>query len=641
LYTKIGAIIFICSVLNISTCYCIFLSESCGIFLQDFQLGSSEHGDVLQGIIETLQQKQTTRIQSLIIKNQLSQREIYPDIFRSMKVDCYLYVHINFGNDLFSTLPPFENHMQIIFYKKATFMIFVKSDPLKSLRPESRKLQLDRQYRIFVVRIKVNLHYTQQQKGKSLLAYQTYFFCSFCSLGLIRLDSLNNILSLQLSSFKKSWMPDLSKHHYQVYQETHLKNQEFCRQQNLMYVYRVYGKCSHHQILSQLIVFASGGNFTLKIISGVRYNYLKIPQIFDNLRSLNNYWSIVLKHYEYRSIIHCFNLRRVSVAETSMWTKYVPMKVWCLVGLCLLLPAILITSSRCHNLSIKVFVQSVIPLANSLLNIIGIIWRQSWNHKWKLLGFLELCFTILISVYENSITVSIVVPLVPKPFVTIEELYNNNYTFIVQIDSSNAIYRWLCDEYNTFKKFRVLHVNNFNWLGSWLERFFPKYQNETKYAIVGDLSKHFHFQAVTFLKEKQDTCYHMYPAEEAFYPEQVYFTFASPLAPLLSTGATRLQAHGFVQAFQAANDFKESISSVAYLRYLASKSGYNGISYRDLKNNRLLESMITLGNIKSVLYLGLILIISGGLAFVAEVTSIEIYLMMLTNSQKRQRIDSS
>jgi len=50
----------------------------------------------------------------------------------------------------------------------------------------------------------------------------------------------------------------------------------------------------------------------------------------------------------------------------------------------------------------------------------------------------------------------------------------------------------------------------------------------------------------------------------------------------------------------------------------------------DLKNNRMKENLITLGNIKSVLYIGLVLILSASETFVAEFCSREMYFLMFT-----------
>jgi len=117
----------------------IFFSETfetCGIFLQDFQKSSYKQGDVIHEILEHLWMQQIS-LTSLIIISDLSKKEIHPDSFRSMKYDCFLYVHINYGKDLFSTIPSFENSLQRALYQKALFLLFVKRDPHVMLTSES------------------------------------------------------------------------------------------------------------------------------------------------------------------------------------------------------------------------------------------------------------------------------------------------------------------------------------------------------------------------------------------------------------------------------------------------------------------------------------------------------------------------
>jgi len=62
---------------------------------------------------------------------------------------------------------------------------------------------------------------------------------------------------------------------------------------------------------------------------------------------------------------------------------------------------------------------------------------------------------------------------------------------------------------------------------------------------------------------------------------------------------------------------------------LAIKYGYKGSTNKDLKNDRLKESMITLGNIQAVFFVGVVVIVSGGVAFVVEICSKEIVFMLL------------
>jgi len=127
----------------------------------------------------------------------------------------------------------------------------------------------------------------------------------------------------------------------------------------------------------------------------------------------------------------------------------------------------------------------------------------------------------------------------------------------------------------------------------------------------------------------------MYPTEEAFYPQPLYFAFASALSSSLSRGVSLLSALGFLRASQNAYEFRGSLIALGYTKPLMVK--YNKeIFYKDLKNRRLQESLITLGNMKSVLYVMLILVVSASVSFVTEVYSLKFVLFMLTSRPRQQ-----
>jgi len=315
-------------------------------------------------------------------------------------------------------------------------LILVKTNARDMLTIKSSKLQRDRQYTIFVLRVKMAPRYIRQRSAKLVIVfYKTYFFCSFCKLGLIRLNPVTkNFLSLKLQNFE--WSTTLSQHYKQlpIDSDVDLANiAEFCRQQNIMILFKKKRKCESRLMLVQLIVAASGYNLTIKPYKRKYFDHSKIPQIFTYIRYfgfnvIHKYSSPILNLYEYPSIIYCFNLGRVTVAETDMWTKYVPTDVWGLVGLCLVLSSILytITGTGWSKQSVELVLQNLVLFVNLFLKLTRILVRQSWDHKWKLMVGLELLFSgIIISVYENSITVSVVVPLVPKPFLGTKELYDN------------------------------------------------------------------------------------------------------------------------------------------------------------------------------------------------------------------------
>jgi len=187
--------------------------------VQNYYPYSFKHEDITHGILQHffLQQK---RPPSLIIKNELAQRYIYPNFFRSMKYECYLYVYIHFKNGLFATIPIYRSVEQLALLKKGWFLIFVKSNPHDMFTAEDRELELIRQNRIFVSRFRMTSK-SNPEKSKLIVVYETYFFCLFCPSGLVRVNSTNrSISSLSLSSFEKIWAPELAKHHYQVYYES-------------------------------------------------------------------------------------------------------------------------------------------------------------------------------------------------------------------------------------------------------------------------------------------------------------------------------------------------------------------------------------------------------------------------------------
>jgi len=109
----------------------------------------------------------------------------------------------------------------------------------------------------------------------------------------------------------------------------------------------------------------------------------------------------------------------------------------------------------------------------------------------------------------------------------------------------------------------------------------------------------------------------MQPPEEVFSPMPFYFTFPSAAASSLHKSVVLCQAHGFLVAFKNARNFRLSLAALSYSKRLAGKQGLKRITLKDIKSNKLNDSMIALGNIKSVLFVGLILISCASLCFVA------------------------
>jgi len=590
--------------------------KTCGIFLANFQPTSGEQGDVNYEIIKHVQLNQK-KLRSLIIQNAVTKRQMHPTIFRSMKYDCFLYVHINFNWNLLTTIPSFENPLRRALYQNGLFLIVVNSNPFKLITRKSLESHLERQYRVFLVGMVHDMNpYYHHTTGRKFVFYRTYFFCIFCKRPLQRINPhKTNYFLIKLSSFKKIWI--YAEHYYKIDEDYDLENHEFCEQENLLSLFTADFECEPSGLLNRLFVYASGYNFTMEPYLSGSFNYTVTPQMFYNAQynrfgKFVTYSSPVLNRFRYPNIIYCFNSGRVTLAETSMWTKYIPLIIWGFVGLILLLLVILNARSRI-KIIFKFQLQNLTQVTDSLFEIIGIIFRQSWSHKWKLLGIFHLLFSSFISLYENIVTVNVVVPLVPRPFLNTRELYNNNYTFVVQNSKFGRVKNWFYGEYNTtrLRKVELMYYE------VWVEKYFLNHSDEMNYAIVGHLSKYSHYELITSVKGKTATCYQMYPSEKVFSPEPFYFLFRSAVASSLHRGVSRIQTAGFLNLIKKARGFRENLLAITYARPLVA---HYETSSEYLKNHRVKENMITLGNIQPVLYAGIIIILSGAGFFFAEMS---------------------
>jgi len=118
--------------------------------------------------------------------------------------------------------------------------------------------------------------------------------------------------------------------------------------------------------------------------------------------------------------------------------------------------------------------------------------------------------------------------------------------------------------------------------------------------------------------KSSDTCYQLFPTENAFCPEPLYFHFTSAVAASLHTAVSRLQGAGFLQVFLASKNFRENLIAVTSTRSLIAKFE-SELTHEDLQNNRLRQNLITLGNFTSFLYAGLVIALFASAGFVADV----------------------
>jgi len=194
-----------------------------------------------------------------MIKTDTSQSLIYPDVFRTMTYDWYLYVHINFGENLFSIVPSIESPLQSALCKKGMFLVVVKNDPDDMFESADWKLQLERQYQIFVVWMKMTQFVSNKLTiiGKQLFSsYKTYFFCTFGRGVVVWVVATTpkNILALKLLSLKKSWVSWFAVHDFTFNNEVELANEQSCKKLDVIQLYnKQFKKCQYYLMLARII----------------------------------------------------------------------------------------------------------------------------------------------------------------------------------------------------------------------------------------------------------------------------------------------------------------------------------------------------------------------------------------------------
>jgi len=107
--------------------------QTCGILINDHDKWSHQQQDIHHSIIESAINSNKKYQQSVIIQTKPLLTEAHlPQIFKSMRYNCYVHFHINIeGRTLFSLISR-ENYIsehEIILRKEAIFFMVISQDP--------------------------------------------------------------------------------------------------------------------------------------------------------------------------------------------------------------------------------------------------------------------------------------------------------------------------------------------------------------------------------------------------------------------------------------------------------------------------------------------------------------------------------
>jgi len=610
-------------------------------------------------LIENVQVKQQ-RLISVLVQNRKA-IEIYgryfdiaPAIFRSMTYMCYVHITISGPKFWMGSLPiwtPKGLNEQAV-YKRALIIIIVRKHPRKmSYYTIDYEDMIKMEHRVFMYRIML--------KGdgfhRKIVFSKAYFLCVFCEPGIVYIGDKNVDLSTDISNFKHRW-----KYATHYWQRDFLEkiSDEVCNERTITSLSSISNKCHAAQAVTQLIFHSYDKNLTVVI-----WDYRGNPKISypDTRTDPSDYIHTKpdIETYERPIIMYCDYGGAFLVAQRDMWNKNVSTVVWVALAITILVLAVLSILRDSNSYLGRSLLSILLLYLNNVVQLMRAFIRQGAAHKWILLAFIEIMVNIMLTAYENYITVNVVVPLVPKPYSNTKQIFDNNYYFTLNGKSKvctdifptppceNYVkYRadtWLQNEYNTVNHEKVFEISKYEFSHKWIYNLLKKNETGKKHAVVGTSQNGDNFYFVEQTIGKMYSCYKIFPTDKAFNEYPILISFESAISSQLIRKMKVLKASGVLTAIELVTQFNRKIKANAELKRLRSSGKLLNYKGQDF-SNFLTNNLITLQHGTRPCMLGITVIIVSVVIFMLEFAylrvdftlKIKIKLKPLNNKYQRQ-----
>jgi len=376
-----------------------------------------------------------------------------------------------------------------------------------------------------------------------------FYYCVFTR-SVFRLKDQNNVLQTQITDYQREWQEGAT-HTWPYFGnlEGYLSNSFKCSKVSYVnYFHPTVRYCRSKQLIFQLIVTFSKLNISLKVIPHTIYVVpgLDIVTLGGGDRGELSHWNFYstpsLKSYEKLGMIYCLDKNVEFLRRGDIWFNILQKIIWFLLILTIFLVAVL--NVLCSTLKRRI--ENVLEeICFEFWDILRTITRQTINLKDTRFLLLEIIFVILLIVYENYVTLEIVVLKVPKPFSDLKELVNQNYTFVLDKRTLNTASIWLKKEFNTTDDDRRVLEADIKMQYSWIQQYFWKQSNSIfKYAVLDKYAGNTYIDYVTMLSEHLYLCHKLYPSHQAFWAMPDMYAFESPVSEYFRTGLSNLHASG-------------------------------------------------------------------------------------------------
>jgi len=236
------------------------------------------------------------------------------------------------------------------------------------------------------------------------------------------------------------------------------------------------------------------------------------------------------------------------------------------------------------------------------------------------LAALELLFAFLLSAYENFMAVKLVVPITQKPFDSVKDLYDSNYTFLVfQYLTTEALIK---KEYQEKYKNEFIEVPSYNFGYERTKQYFWKQRDGSKYAVFDPFTGDNYFKnVIEVYTANLYECYNMYlVVHKALTSVPAFFMIHSAIAPHLKVGYQKYLASGIKKLITSSTTFKISVSRTKNVRKVRQTDEDFEALLRLKESSKVEGNMITLGNCVKVFRLALSVMVISFVVFLWENT---------------------
>jgi len=306
--------------------------ETFGLFLTSTIRTEGRYRDFLASAIDTIYfhnpNLQTLSIQTASNTNQT----LLPHIFISMRHDCFMDIHFNFEQGIFSSMPNYGPDDQIanVLYKINLFLVITVKAPHEYLFDSTDwYLQLGREHKVYVLWLLPENFMQPDLIEKANL----FFFCAFCENPLVHLMISAGVPEVNINTYMKSWK--YAMHYWEASVELNEDKYGFCDYINLIQAYDYKIRCVLIRLEYQLMKEITRLNYTVRVTD---YTFVKWPFScgpVDVSSEINfdkyNLSTPILAHYDKLRILYCINQDFKLSVSGRMWIHNVSPYVWLVV----------------------------------------------------------------------------------------------------------------------------------------------------------------------------------------------------------------------------------------------------------------------------------------------------------------------